>query len=110
MKTIGWLRAWLRAYWDFAAAGAGFACWPVYAETQWIPFMAAAIVLSAVALATVLTSRERVEGLFLRPIRRRRRARWGVNHPAVRAKREIQMLDQWWDLPAAEDVRKEQGQ
>ncbi len=66
MKTISWLRAWLHVNWDFAVAGAGFACWPVYAATRWFPFMVATIVLSAVALVTVFTGRERVQGLCLR--------------------------------------------
>lgn len=100
-KTAGWLWAWLREYADSACLGAGIGCTVMFGLTWWLPFVAAAVVL--LCLAPVI-----------RGISQRRRLRdgWSDGHPAVRAaaKREIALLYEWWELPAAGDeVRKEQG-
>ena len=102
MKTIGWLRS----KWDFIVAIGAFVCFLAYLQTTWPLFLAAAVVLGAVAMAYAVGG----TAVFRRSWRRSRTG-WSDGHPAVRAakQREEQMLEQWWELPAADDeVRKEQ--
>ena len=113
MKLPGWLWAWVRAYLDWIVTCTGFACGVLYLATGWVPFMVVAAAVSAAVLAGLWAGKERLLRVWNRVpwVRKvRRRAQWSDGHPSVRAakRREIQMLDQWWDLPAAEDVRKEQ--
>ena len=101
------MTGWLRRNWDFIVAIGAFVCFLAYLQTTWSPFFAAAVVLGAVAMVYAVGGTT----VFRSPWRRSR-AGWSDGHPSVRAakRREIQMLKQWWELPAAEDVRKEQGQ
>lgn len=116
MKIAGWLWAWLRTYTDWVRALAGFTCFLMYLATWWGPFLVAAAVLASAALTAAWFSEGRLRSVWLRlpwvmKCRRRKHGQWATGHPSVRAatQREIQMLQQWWDLPTADDeVRKEQ--
>jgi hypothetical protein len=114
-KISGWLWAWLKEYWDWAGSIAAFACLLAFLGTHQVLFLIAGGCLSLTALCSPPGCLHEM-WLRLPPVewylhRRRKRARRDGPHPAVQAaaQREIDLLDEWWDLPATDDVRKEQS-
>ena len=109
MKTIGWLWAWVRTYLDWVLTGAAAVFAVAYWATAWPPLCGVFGALAFAALTSHRGHRTSRRGLLRL---HRRRSGWSDGHPSVRAakQREIELLDEWWDLPAADDARKEQGQ
>ena len=116
MNPLGLLRTWLRAYSDCILPAIGIAGIAGFAATRWAPFGVAGAGAAFAALVGACVPQDRLRSVWLRVPwvmrwRRRKHAQWAGDHPAVRAaaRREIQMLDEWWHLdPADDEARKEQ--